>query len=241
MLKETWHGPLPRSARDDVFADWVRDKMTGVVEASHDVAVDLRFSGPVNLGDVATGRIKNVLDCLYPVLGGSPGAPNDSVITSLEATREDAGVTGTVAIMVRLLDRPPMLRPTAAGELRLGPSSATSSLQRPALGAATDRTNITVEDAIREAFEALGGDRSIAEITRWIDERYPGRWRDISTAMADLTFPGPRSSTFPPHRRVLERVGRGPGVQLDEPAFGRGEERCEAAGREQQGEEHQDA
>jgi hypothetical protein len=98
-------GPLPRGARDDAFAMWVEKAMVRAADPDADLAVELRFSGPVNLGDIATGRLKNVIDCLYPVLGGRPGAPNDARIALLEATRMDPDVDGVVR--VRVVERPP--------------------------------------------------------------------------------------------------------------------------------------
>ena len=120
ILGERWHdpwieglvlldgvsgGPLPVSARDEAFAGWVAGAMVRPAAPGLLVAVELRFSGAVNLGDIATGRVKNVIDCLYRVLGGSPGAPNDSRIEVLEATRMDGGVPGSVRVqVVELLD-----------------------------------------------------------------------------------------------------------------------------------------
>jgi hypothetical protein len=93
-------GPLPLNARDEAFAAWVEGAMVRPADPRAVVAVELRFSGPVNLGDIATGRLKNVIDCLYPVLGGRPGAPNDARIVVLEAARVDADVDGVVHVRV---------------------------------------------------------------------------------------------------------------------------------------------
>jgi hypothetical protein len=93
-------GPLPLSARDEGFAAWIESGMVRPAEPWTVVAVEVRFSGPVNLGDVATGRIKNVIDCLYPVLGGRLGAPNDARVAVLEATRMDSDIDGAVRVRV---------------------------------------------------------------------------------------------------------------------------------------------
>lgn len=98
-------GPLPMSARDDGFAAWAAKTMTRPASPSAAVGVELRFAGPINLGDIATGRLKNVIDCLYPVLGGRKGAPNDARITALEATRMAAGVESGVHVRVAGLSR----------------------------------------------------------------------------------------------------------------------------------------
>lgn len=60
---------------------------------------------PVNLGDISTGRVKNVIDCLYPVIGGSAGAPLDDRVTRLEVWRSDAKVGGTIRVRVVNLQR----------------------------------------------------------------------------------------------------------------------------------------
>jgi hypothetical protein len=43
--------------------------------------------------------LKNVLDCLYPILGGLVGAPHDERIVSLEASKGN-GIGGTVQVDV---------------------------------------------------------------------------------------------------------------------------------------------
>lgn len=72
-----------------------------------------------------------------------------------------------------------------------------------------NRTNLP--KAIKKAMIALGGEASIQEVTEWINHYYPNKWKDnsISTAMADLTYPGNPSSQYAPEDRFLERVGRG--------------------------------
>jgi len=100
LLNGVSAGPLPVSARDETFAAWAAGTMVRPASESGVLAVELHFSGPVNLGDIATGRLKNVIDCLYPILGGRPGAPNDARIVVLEATRMDADVDGVVRVQV---------------------------------------------------------------------------------------------------------------------------------------------
>ncbi len=64
-------------------------------------------------------------------------------------------------------------------------------------------------EAIWQAMTALGGERSIQEVADWIEVRYPSRWKDVGTPMADLTFPGNNSSSYSQERRFLERTGSG--------------------------------
>jgi hypothetical protein len=68
------------------------------------LTIELEFAGPVNLGDIAAGRPKNVIDCLYPVIGGRPGAPDDSRVTAIEATRMHR--EGAAGVRVRVIEGP---------------------------------------------------------------------------------------------------------------------------------------
>jgi hypothetical protein len=76
-------------------------------------------------------------------------------------------------------------------------------------GRGTTNMASTVAEAIREAMHALGGEAAIKEVSAWINQRYPGRWKDVSTAMADLAYPGSPSPTYPASQRFLERVAPG--------------------------------
>jgi hypothetical protein len=67
----------------------------------------------------------------------------------------------------------------------------------------------TEPEAIFEAMKALGCKATVQEVTAWVNRHYPRRWKDIGTAMADLTYPGNPSSPFPETKRFLERIGRG--------------------------------
>lgn len=64
-------------------------------------------------------------------------------------------------------------------------------------------------EAIREAMEALGGEAYARDVKAWVEARYPGGWADVTVQMADLTYPGNPSSTYPPKQRFLERIERG--------------------------------
>jgi len=97
----TYEDPPPSSARDEPFAGWCRSLALSVRGASL-YAVRLSFGlGRINIAQVAGGSVKNILDGLYPVLGGRPGAPDDWRIVSLEAVKNDTGIAnGAVRIRV---------------------------------------------------------------------------------------------------------------------------------------------
>jgi hypothetical protein len=96
----TWPGPLPRSARDEQFAAWVRDQGTPVLPGT--LAVALEFGGSrVNIGDVATGPVKSVIDCLQPIIGGPFGNPDDHRVVLLLVVKRASGIAeGAVRVTV---------------------------------------------------------------------------------------------------------------------------------------------
>ena len=69
-------------------------------------------------------------------------------------------------------------------------------------------TASNLKDAIVEALNSLGGSGSISEVRSYINSKYPGKWKDVGTTMADLC-PESTSSLYPKKDRVLERIGRG--------------------------------
>ena len=100
LLDATWTDELPRSGRDLVFAQWVGRELQGLPSPGSRIAVRLAFGGRMNVAEIATGRVKNVIDCLWPVLGGVPGAPADDRVAILAATQQDTTVAGTVRVTV---------------------------------------------------------------------------------------------------------------------------------------------
>ena len=73
---------------------------------------------------------------------------------------------------------------------------------------------MAIHDHIIEAFQTLGGDRTIDEIDNWIKRNHGANWTrsSISTTMADMVptrLGGNRTSTVPNNKRVLQRVTRG--------------------------------
>lgn len=103
LLDAFYDGALPRSGRDDAFADWVGERVpvgrsTG---SSRELGVSLAFGDPrLNLGDVATGRPKNIIDCLWPLIGGVAGAPDDHLVTALRLSRDESLGGGGVRVIV---------------------------------------------------------------------------------------------------------------------------------------------
>ncbi len=100
MLAATWSGSMPSSGRDVEFLAWIQAQGAPVPDGQ--LAVSLEFGGSrVNIGDVATGPVKHVIDCLQPVVGGRPGSPDDHRIVRLLVVKEVLGIPeGDVRISV---------------------------------------------------------------------------------------------------------------------------------------------
>ncbi len=48
----------------------------------------LRFENyPVSIATISSGKVKPIIDCLYPIIGGIPRAPNDEIIEMLTVER----------------------------------------------------------------------------------------------------------------------------------------------------------
>ncbi len=99
LLDGIYDGPLPKSATDSVFADWVRARISADLDDGR-VAVRLQFAAQsVNLGEVATGKVKPLIDGLWPLLGGTPRSPEDWRIRVL-LLEKGVQVAGEVSVSV---------------------------------------------------------------------------------------------------------------------------------------------
>lgn len=64
------------------------------------VAIRFQFSSEkVNIGNIASGSVKSLIDCLYPILGGRLGAPDDWRVDILQVEK---GVQGLLSDSVRI-------------------------------------------------------------------------------------------------------------------------------------------
>lgn len=103
FLDAFYEGALPRSGNDAPFTDWVSHQVPVEHPAAgpQGLGVSLAFGDPrLNLGDIATGRPKNVIDCLWPLIGGVAGAPDDHLITALRLSRDESLGGGGVRLTV---------------------------------------------------------------------------------------------------------------------------------------------
>ncbi len=102
-----FHGQLPVDAQDPVLPSWLRSKDAKSTRVGDPrFGVQLCFHGTrVNLGEIATGPVKHVLDCLYPVLGGDPKSPEDWRIELLQVEKNcDHVQNGTLRLRIWVVD-----------------------------------------------------------------------------------------------------------------------------------------
>jgi hypothetical protein len=113
QVPELWEEPDALVAFDDVYrgvlrgagaveeyAAWIeRGRMHRLVSGKVGVRLDFA-DARVNLGEVATGAIKALIDGLWPVLGGRRGAPDDRRVAALVMRKGIADLAGTVAVKV---------------------------------------------------------------------------------------------------------------------------------------------
>ena len=79
-FKAVYSGVLPKSGSDQVFAGWVRSNLAGLdfSDTELKLGVSLRFgSSKENIAEIATGSVKKIIDCLYPLIGGVASKPHD--------------------------------------------------------------------------------------------------------------------------------------------------------------------
>ncbi len=108
QLDAVFEGELPDDARDLAVPSWLNTKDVKSSQASDSTfGVGVCFSGTrVNLGEIATGPVKHVLDCLYPVLGGRSGSPEDWRIELLQVEKNCRHIqNGTFRLRVWVVDR----------------------------------------------------------------------------------------------------------------------------------------
>ena len=100
VLDGIYPGELPRNAQDPVLSSWVES--TRLLHRTFDrYEVFLQFESAIlNIGNIATGRVKAMIDSLHPVLGGDSVKPQDWRITRLQVERGVELQGGVVRLVV---------------------------------------------------------------------------------------------------------------------------------------------
>lgn len=83
-------GELPSSATDSQIPKWLEPIENKPSFAEDEkMAIRLQFGDPeVNIGNITTGKVKSTIDCLYPLIGGKKGSPEDWRIDFLEVEKD---------------------------------------------------------------------------------------------------------------------------------------------------------
>lgn len=88
IFDANYDGKLPKSATDKEFAKFVENNARGKLNENDECIVKIQFnSKSVNLGNISSGTIKPIIDCLYPILGGIAGNPYDHSIRTLQVEK----------------------------------------------------------------------------------------------------------------------------------------------------------
>ena len=82
IFKGEYNGELPKSATSEALSSWLISQ--GFRERRHErYGIHLIFPERINIGEIATGAVKATIDCLWPIIGGKPRAPEDWRIEEL--------------------------------------------------------------------------------------------------------------------------------------------------------------
>ena len=195
IIEGIYTGPLPRNAKEPDVANWARGLLSaqGVLPASPGYCCYLGFaSSRTNIGDVATGVVKSFVDCLYPILGGSPGSPADHRIAQLTVVKDlDLGSPG--AVILKLWPAGESAAPRARTVSAVSVSVAERkerSVMPPANPFASRGEAIanpcrpgSAKHIVCEA--ALAG-RTTEQTRRELDASKPGSSRNLSDYVSDL-------------------------------------------------------
>lgn len=98
-------GKLPKSATEAGIPEWIDSLGRRRAHRLGPIGLCLEFADRrINLGDIATGPVKSVIDCLYPIVGGQERAPEDWRINYLLVTRRPSSVSTGLHIIVFRMD-----------------------------------------------------------------------------------------------------------------------------------------
>ena len=99
VFKDIYTGPLPKGGTAPELPAWLAELPNVSSATSRGVSIRLSFAGTkVNRGNIATGAVKSTIDCLYPILGGTAGAPDDWKVNTLQCEKgtSDAPAEGVL-------------------------------------------------------------------------------------------------------------------------------------------------
>ena len=92
LFDEVYDGKLPEKATDKVLPSWIderiKEKFGQQFKPPKRCSVRLQFENmQYSIATISDGKVKPIIDCLYPIIGGDPGAPRDEIIDALVVER----------------------------------------------------------------------------------------------------------------------------------------------------------
>jgi hypothetical protein len=97
-----YDGTLPKGTKSSEIPEWIKSHENLRKQHSGDqFVVNLQFaSKDINIGDIATGPVKSIIDGLYPLIGGTRAAPEDWKIFRLQVQKDDQSVENGLRITI---------------------------------------------------------------------------------------------------------------------------------------------
>lgn len=102
IVQEVYQGELPHGGQHEGFATWAR-RIAETLNAPvpERIGIGLRFgSSNITIAEIASGRVKNIIDCLYPIIGGEASAPHDWKVHELWVERSCLELGEVLDVMV---------------------------------------------------------------------------------------------------------------------------------------------
>lgn len=102
LVQAIYQGDLPHDGRHEGVAAWAREIAEGMSGHAPDrLGLGLRFGNPdITIAEISSGRVKNIIDCLYPIIGGEASAPHDWKVNELWVDRGVRLPDGLVEVQV---------------------------------------------------------------------------------------------------------------------------------------------
>ena len=81
-----YKGVFPNKATDDSIPKWINNGYKYIRINQYGISFEFG-SNKLSIATISDGKVKHIIDCLYPVIGGKSGYPEDNKINSLVVER----------------------------------------------------------------------------------------------------------------------------------------------------------
>lgn len=93
LFDGTYRGIFPNKATDFEIPIWLMSTKE-MLRVDNKCSIRLLFgSKNLSIATISAGKVKPIIDCLFPILGGVAGAPDDHKITDLYVRKAVEGLT----------------------------------------------------------------------------------------------------------------------------------------------------